>query len=180
MSVDSSLDEAFAPDQATALPALLSEGPEAARRAVAEDPARANRLMDEVDDSEVAVAARRSPEVVEDVQRLLWAVQSEKVERYSAIGSAIQASVEVNYVATDSPLVGHVRTDHVSGTLSGAPVETSDPDLTLNGGSDVLAGLITGSFDPVKAYERGQISVEGSLTDAHALAEVLRRVTRRL
>ncbi len=180
MSVESRFDEPFAPEQATALPALLSEGPEAARSAVTDNPARANRLMDEVDDTDVAEAARTDLEVVEDVQRLLWAVHGEKVERFPVIGSAVEFSVEVNYVATDSPLEGHVKTDHESGTLFGGPGKKDDPDLTLTGRSAVLAGLLTGSNDPIKAYERGDISVEGSLTDARGLAEVLRRVTRRL
>lgn len=180
MSVESRLDEAFAPEQATALPALLSEGPEAARRAVTEEPALTNDLMDEVDQADVAEAARRSPEVVEDVQRLLWAVHSEKVERYPSLESAIGSSVAVSYRASDSPLEGHMETDAYAGELSGGPEAHSDPDLTLEGGSDVLAGLLTGSSDPVRCYEKGEISVDGSLNHARTLADALRRVTRRL
>lgn len=180
MSVERSLDEPFAPEEAEALPHLLSGGPEAARRAVTERPEHANGLMDDIDETDVAEAARRDPEVVEEVQRLLWTVHRVKVERFPALGSAVEKSVSVNYEASDSPLEGHMETDADAGSLSGGPYVLDHADLTLTGGSNVLAGLLTGSNDPIRAYERGEISVQGSLTDARGLAEALRRVTRRL
>ncbi len=180
MSVEHRLGDAFSADDYPAINALLPDGASAARASVSEEPELVNGLMDEVDRADVAEAAEEAPEVVEEVQRLLWAVHSEKVERFDVLASAVTASVEVNYRAMDSPLEGHMQTDASSRTLTGGPSTVEGGDLLLTGSSDVLAGLLTGSTDPLKAYERSEIQVEGSLADARSVAGSLRKVTRRL
>ncbi len=180
MSVIQRLEETFSADEYPAITTLLPEGVSAAKEAVSEQPDLTNALMDEVDRVDVAEAAGQAPEVVDEVQRLLWAVHSEKVERFDVLASAVTASVQVNYRATDSPLEGHLCTDSSARTLTGGPSTVEGGDLLLTGSSDVLAGLLTGSTDPVKAYERSRIEVEGSLSDARSVAASLRKVTRRL
>ncbi|MFW5929772.1 MAG: SCP2 sterol-binding domain-containing protein [Halobacteriota archaeon] len=183
MDTEAALDgveDVFGDDGGDAVREAVRLGVDGVRRAVHDEPGLTTEMMIEIDEVDVASAVDRRPDVVDAVQELLWAVHSEKARTFDVVSDRVDVTAAVAYDARDSGLSGHVEFDGASGRVEGGPERLREYDLRLTADSDVLAGLLTGSVDPVRAYRDDELEIEGSLSTASDVAEALRTVTRRL
>ncbi|MCS7145930.1 MAG: SCP2 sterol-binding domain-containing protein [Nitrososphaerota archaeon] len=66
----------------------------------------------------------------------------------------------------------------VNGVLKVEQGEATSPVATILATDDDLAGIISGTVDPVQLFFAGRVRVQGSLFDAQELATILRDAAR--
>jgi len=101
----------------------------------------------------------------------------------------IDIDTRVNFEAEDSPMEGHVVVDADERTFEGGAGNIDGTDLQITGPSDVLAGMLTGSTDPVQGFmagdEEGNVDlgmelasvIEGTYSEALGVVEYMGFVT---
>ncbi len=135
------------------------------------------RLMSKLEKIEIGEFIEELPEVSEKFMSILWdgaGILAEKNPKARAkLVSA--GDVKVNFVATDSPMKGHLELR--GGNLLGG-ADLLDPcDLKLYGPTRSLVGLLTGSIEPIKGFMAGQFKIEGNIMLGMKLTPVMSTMT---
>lgn len=134
------------------------------------------RLMDKLDETDAAEFANEEPEVADRFQGFLWDLTAEVVEASEDLQDQITQGATVNFAATDSPMEGHLHVDDDEKTLDGGPGQVDGADLHIEGDSDTLVGMLTGSTDLVQGFMAGEFEMDGEVDTGMELASVLEPV----
>jgi len=138
------------------------------------------RLLNRLDDTDVEEFANDAPEVADRFQDFLWDATNALVERDKELRENITQSAKVNFEADDSPMAGHVVVDADERTFEGGSGNIDGTDLQITGPSNVLAGMLTGSTDPVQGFMAGEFDMDGDVDLGMELASVMTPVHERL
>ncbi len=138
------------------------------------------RLLSRLDSTDVEGFANDAPEVAEEFQDFLWDATSALVDRDEELQQNITQSATVNFEATDSPMEGHLEVDADAGALEGGAGNVDGADLNITGPSNTLAGMLTGSTDPVQGFMAGEFEMDGDVDTGMELASVITPVHERL
>jgi putative sterol carrier protein len=130
-------------------------------------------LMDKLDGTDAAGFANEEPELADRFQTFLWDLTSEVVEASEDLQSQITQGATVNFAATDSPMEGHLHVDDDENSLDGGPGHADGADLHIEGDSDTLVGMLTGSTDIVQGFMAGEFEMEGDVDTGMELASVM-------
>jgi putative sterol carrier protein len=131
------------------------------------------RLMDKLDETDAAEFANEEPELADRFQSFLWDLTSEIVESSEDLQDQITQGATVNFAATDSPMEGHLHVDDDAKTLDGGPGHVDGADLHIEGDSDTLVGMLTGSTDLVQGFMAGEFEMDGDVDTGMELASVM-------
>ena len=131
------------------------------------------RLMDKLDETDAAEFANEEPELADRFQTFLWDLTSEIVAASEELQSQITQGATVNFAATDSPMEGHLHVDDDAKTLDGGPGQVDGADLHIEGDSDTLVGMLTGSTDLVQGFMAGEFEMDGEVDTGMELASVM-------
>jgi putative sterol carrier protein len=131
------------------------------------------RLMDKLDETDAAEFANEDPELADRFQTFLWDLTSEIVEASEDLQSQITQGATVNFAATDSPMEGHLHVDDDEKSLDGGPGHVDGADLHIEGDSDTLVGMLTGSTDLVQGFMAGEFEMDGDVDTGMELASVM-------
>jgi len=134
------------------------------------------RLMDKLDETDAAEFANEEPEVADRFQGFLWDLTAEFVETSEDLQDQITQGATVNFAANDSPMEGHLHVDDDEKTLDGGPGQVEGADLRIEGDSNTLVGMLTGSTDLVQGFMAGEFEMEGEVDTGMELASVLEPV----
>lgn len=160
------------------LPNLLSTMEGQAEQMVVEHPEAVDVLLRRVDEADVVMMAEQDSETVHRFHDFVWDVVCAKFERYGMLRDAIDVSVRARYAASDSPLSGHVITDAGQGHIEGGSSDIDDPDLRIDGPTETVVGLLTGTTDPVQGFLDGEFDMAGRIDAGYRLGEILKRASR--
>ncbi|MCX2818191.1 SCP2 sterol-binding domain-containing protein [Haladaptatus sp. F3-133] len=138
------------------------------------------RLLSRLDGTDVEEFANDAPEVAEEFQDFLWDATSALVDRDEELQENITQNATVNFEADDSPMRGHLRVEDEAGTLEGGAGHVDGADLHITGPSNTLAGMLTGSTDPVQGFMAGEFEMDGDVDTGMELASVMTPVHERL
>ena len=160
------------------LPKLLSTLEGRADEMLADHPEAVDVLLQRVDEADVAMMAREDTETVKRFHDFVWEVVAAKFDRYAMLRDAIDVSVRARYAAVDSPLNGHVITDASRGHIEGGSTDIENPDLRIEGPTETVVGLLTGTTDPVQGFLDGEFDMQGRIDAGYRLGEILKRASR--
>jgi len=138
------------------------------------------RLLSRLDSTDVEEFANDAPGVAEKFQDFLWNATSALVDRDEELQHNITRSATVNFAANDSPMEGHLVVDADAGTLEGGSGHVDGADLSINGPSNTLAGMLTGSTDPVQGFMAGEFEMDGDVDTGMEIASIMTPVHERL
>ncbi|MFW5929635.1 MAG: SCP2 sterol-binding domain-containing protein [Halobacteriota archaeon] len=138
------------------------------------------RLLRKLDETDVEEFANDAPEVAERFQDFLWEATAELIERNEELKQNITTSATVNFEADDSPMQGHLEVDADQQTITGGAGSLDDAQLHVTGPSNVLAGMLTGSTDPVQGFMAGEFEMDGEVDKGMELAQVMTPINQKL
>ncbi len=138
------------------------------------------RLLRRLDSTDVEEFANDAPEVAERFQDFLWEATSALIARNDDLAENITVDATVNFEADDSPMQGHLEVDADSQSITGGSGTINDADLQVTGPSNVLAGMLTGSTDPVQGFMAGEFEMDGEVDKGMELAQVMTPINQKL
>ncbi|MFB6347185.1 MAG: hypothetical protein ABEK50_15790 [bacterium] len=134
MQLVDDVEEAFelnAEELKKELPSLLDKLDENVVELVEDNPELITRLFEKMDEINAGNLAEDTPEVANQFQGFLWSTTEEFISRDDEIQSQINSDLTVNYVATDSPMEGHLSVDSDEKTITGGTETVGNADLTI-------------------------------------------------
>lgn len=162
------------------LPGILDDVEGQVEVLALETPLLLSRVVDRVDDVDVAAFARDNPETVDQFNELLW-TGVELLARFSPdVRQSITTDVSVSFEATDAPMESHLRLNADEQTVEGGTGALADADLTITGDANTLTAMMTGQLDPVAGYTDGQFEMDGSERKGDELASTMGRLAEKL
>lgn len=138
------------------------------------------RLLRRLDSTDVEEFANDAPEVAQRFQDFLWEATSALINRNEDLQENITVDATVNFEADDSPMEGHLEVDAGDQSIQGGSGTLGDADLLVTGPSNVLAGMLTGSTDPVQGFMAGEFEMDGEVDKGMELAQVMTPINQKL
>lgn len=170
--IESSLEQP-PEDVAEELPDLLEEVEGRQRELVEENPDVFRRVVQQMEEIDIASFVSENPETADAFQDLLWTGTEVLVENDPGIREEITADITVTFEADDCPMDGHLRVDADRKVVTGGGGTIDDPTLEITGPGDVLVGFVTGEVDPVQGFMSNEYDLDGPIQQGTQLAPVM-------
>ncbi|MDY6779836.1 MAG: SCP2 sterol-binding domain-containing protein [Halobacteria archaeon] len=163
------------------LPSLLDELEGNAGEIVEEHSDLLPDLMERLEEVDTAEFANEDPDTADRFQDFLWELTEAVVEHDEELQDNIDTDTSVRFEATDSPMEGHLEVSQEDRTLEGGAGEPDgDYDLHIEGPSNVLSGMLTGTTDPIQGFMAGEFEMDGPVDEGMQLASVMKPVNQKM